>query len=237
MRERNRRGVRASASALVTLALIGAGPVSGEERHGVVTHVRGGHHHFGFGLAIGGPYVGAWGYGGLYPGLGGYGSGLYLGLGGHSGGVIVGVGGHGGMPYPYPVPGVYTGGVAAAPLSSGYPYYGMAPVPPAAVPGDALQPAAPRVVVPGAARTGDALVIETVRDDILRLTWRDDAARVREVTLFLADERRQALAQQTLSTGPFTALFDRAPGTAYAGVTVRYPDGVETTTLMPVPGR
>jgi hypothetical protein len=197
----------------------------------------------GFYLGVGGYgggfYPGFVGYGGLPLGFGGYyGGGLYLGLGGYTGGVIVGVGGHGGAPYGY-WPGAGTSSVpaytASVPVYSGYPYYG---VPVTAVPsvGAPLSPSghsAPLLARPRVERGSDALGIERVSETILRLTWRGDVARVQEVTLLLADAGQKVLAAQTLRAAPFTALFNVAPGAAYAGLTLHYPDGVKNTTLVP----
>jgi hypothetical protein len=224
------RNARAALTALVLLALFGARPALAGTR-------------WSFGFAIGSPYV----FAGPYPGWGGYGGGAYLvpwgygglslGLGGYSGGVILGVGGHGGVPYSYVLPTLPAGGLPTAPVLAPLTY--GAPVAPAAppvvTPGDSVLPGAPATVLPGGARTIGTLSAETVDDGVLRVTWRDDGSGAREITLFLADAERKILAQRGVPTAPFTALFQRVPGTAYVGVTRHYADGVEATTLMPAP--
>jgi hypothetical protein len=84
-----------------------------------------------------------------------------------------------------------------------------------------------------AGRIGDELVVERASGDVLRLTCRDDFKGAQEVDLFLADAEQKVLAAQTLRAAPFTAPLDLAPGTAYVGMTLRYPDGVTETTRVP----
>jgi hypothetical protein len=237
-------------AALVVVALVGAAPGYGEERRAGVRSGTRADHRDGVRLASVGFYLGVGGYGGgFYPGFGVYGgglslgfggaaSGLYLGLGGYSGGVIVGVGGHGGAPYGYwPGAGAvslpaYSGSV---PVYSGYPYSGVpvTAVPSVVAPLYPSSPPAPLLARPRVEGAGDALGIERVSETILRLTWRGDGARVQEVTLFLADAGQKVLTAQTLRAAPFTALFNVAPGAAYAGLTLHFPDGVKSTTLIP----
>ncbi|MFZ5624540.1 MAG: hypothetical protein ACOY71_08925 [Gemmatimonadota bacterium] len=53
-----------------------------------------------------------------------------------------------------------------------------------------------------------------------------------EVALFLADSARKVLAVQTLSAEPFTALFEPPVATAVAGMTIVWPGGEKSTTLV-----
>jgi hypothetical protein len=124
--------------------------------------------------------------------------------------------------YPYPYFSSYSSSIGASSSVYGNNY---APQ---------TEPAAPS---PG--RVGDELVVEQVSNSVLRLTWRDDGYPIEEVGLFLADREEKVLAVQTLRVGPFTAMLDIAPGTAYVGVTILYTDGMKTTTLIPyqAPGR
>ena len=88
-----------------------------------------------------------------------------------------------------------------------------------------------RIAVPG--KTGaDSLVVEQVTEDIVRLTWQDRGRQVEEVGLFLADSRQTVLAVQTMRTPPFTALFEPPPEATAAGVTVLWPRGTSSTTLV-----
>jgi hypothetical protein len=96
----------------------------------------------------------------------------------------------------------------------------------------------PRVAVVGAAGVGDSLVVERVSvvDKVtrtgLRLTWKDAGQPAEEVTLFLADATRSVLAVQTVRTPSYTALFEPPPGTAFAGITVVWPDGSTSTRVV-----
>ena len=96
----------------------------------------------------------------------------------------------------------------------------------------------PRAAVAGAGGVGDSLVMERVSvvDKVtgtgLRLTWKDAGQPAEEVTLFLADATRSVLAVQTVRTPPYTALFEPPPGTAFAGMTVVWPDGSTSTRVV-----
>jgi hypothetical protein len=86
---------------------------------------------------------------------------------------------------------------------------------------------------------GDSLLVERVSvmdvvpATVLRLTWRSAGLEAAQVALFLADSAQAVLASQTLHGQPFTALLDPPPGTAYAGLTVEWPDGTTTSRLLP----
>jgi hypothetical protein len=93
-----------------------------------------------------------------------------------------------------------------------------------------------------AARTGsagDSLLVDrvSVRDVVpasaLRLTWRHAGLDADEVVLFLADTTQAMLVAQTLRAPPFTAIFEPPPGTAFVGMSVRWPDGTTSTQVVP----
>jgi hypothetical protein len=67
---------------------------------------------------------------------------------------------------------------------------------------------------------------------IVRLTWRDRGIGAEQVAFFLADSARRVLSAQTDRSPPFTALFDPAPGTAFAGMTVVLPNGALVTRFV-----
>lgn len=96
----------------------------------------------------------------------------------------------------------------------------------------------PRVAVAGAGGAGDSLVVERVSvvDRVtrtgLRLTWKDAGQPAEEVMLFLADTTRNPLAVQTVRAPQYTALFEPPPGTAFAGMTVVWPDGSASTRVV-----
>jgi hypothetical protein len=97
-----------------------------------------------------------------------------------------------------------------------------------------------QLVVPGTgSAAGDSLVVErvSVMDVVpaaaLRLTWRNVGLEAEQVTLFLADTAQGVLAAQALRAAPFTALFEPLPGTAFAGMTVVWPDGTTSTRVVP----
>lgn len=105
------------------------------------------------------------------------------------------------------------------------------------VPADTLAASANRVAVPGP--TGrDSLVVERVplaeerAPPILRVTWQERDQRAEEVALFLADSTQVVLAVQTLRVPPFTAFFEPPTGTAFAGMTVVWPNGSKSTRLV-----
>ena len=50
--------------------------------------------------------------------------------------------------------------------------------------------------------------------------------------LFLADTMRNPLAVQTVRAPQYTAIFEPPPGTAFAGVTVVWPDGSASTRVV-----
>jgi hypothetical protein len=96
----------------------------------------------------------------------------------------------------------------------------------------------PRVAVAGAGGAGDSLVVERVSvvDRVtrtgIRLTWKDAGQPAEEVMLFLADTTRNPLAVQTVRAPQYTALFEPPPGTAFAGMTVVWPDGSASTRVV-----
>ena len=74
---------------------------------------------------------------------------------------------------------------------------------------------------------------------LLRLTW-PNARRIvaTQVAFFLADSAKAVLSAQTVRAAPFTAVFERAPRTAFAGMTVVLPGGNVVTRFLPyVPAR
>ncbi len=136
------------------------------------------------------------------------------------------------------LPVFYGGAVLPSAVS---PYVGAPPAsrvadtPPA---GDMRPLVDPRMAVPGAGGVGDSLVVERVAivDEVtatgLRLTWKDAGQVAAEVALFLADSARSMLSVQTVRTPPYTALFEPPPGTAFAGMTVAWPDGSTSTRFV-----
>ena len=98
---------------------------------------------------------------------------------------------------------------------------------------DNSQPSALRVVGPGVVSDGDSLVVEKISPTIVRVSWRSDGRPVEEVGLFLADTAETVLAVQTLRAAPFTALFEPDEAVAFIGLTVVWPNGRSSTTLLP----
>jgi hypothetical protein len=97
-----------------------------------------------------------------------------------------------------------------------------------------------QVAVPGVGEAlGDTLLVEQVSvmdivpSKVLRLTWRNPGLNAAQVALFLADTAQGVLSAQTLRSPPFTALFEPPPGTAFAGMTVVWPDGTLSTRFVP----
>lgn len=78
----------------------------------------------------------------------------------------------------------------------------------------------------------DSLVVEQVTDGIVRLTWQDRGREVAEVGLSLTDPERRVITVQTVADPAFTALFEPASYATMAGVTVVWPDGRTSTTLV-----
>jgi len=113
---------------------------------------------------------------------------------------------------------------------------GVVPVAPAAEPGAEAGYEAPRgkLLVVGGGEGAPQLHVETAGDTLLRLRWSGGGPEVREVTLLVLDEERVLLAAQTLREAPYTALFDRSPRAAFAGVAVTYASGASTTTVVPL---
>jgi hypothetical protein len=104
--------------------------------------------------------------------------------------------------------------------------------------GEFKQGVDPRVAVAGAGGAGDSLVVERVsvvgkvtRTGV-RLTWKDAGQPAGEVTLFLADATRNPLAVQAVRAPSYSALFEPPPGTAFAGMTVVWPDGSASTRVV-----
>jgi hypothetical protein len=104
--------------------------------------------------------------------------------------------------------------------------------------GEIKQGVDPRVAVAGAGGAGDSLVVERVsvvgrvtRTGV-RLTWQDAGQPAGEVTLFLADATRNPLAMQAVRAPFYSALFEPPPGTAFAGMTVVWPDGSASTRVV-----
>jgi hypothetical protein len=103
---------------------------------------------------------------------------------------------------------------------------------------ESKQVADPRVAVAGVGGAGDSLVVERVSvvDEVtrtgVRLTWKDAGEPAEEVTLFLADATRNVLAVQSVRAPLYSALFEPPPGTAFAGMTVMWPDGSASTRVV-----
>ena len=116
----------------------------------------------------------------------------------------------------------------------------LAPCAADADPGDALSPAVrPRVidVAPAVAPDGVAappVVVEWLRDGLLRLRWTGAEPAPREVALVVADASRQVVATQRVERAPYTAVFERRAGLAYVGASVVRADGSSTLTLVPL---
>ncbi len=95
-----------------------------------------------------------------------------------------------------------------------------------------------QLAVPGTG-VGDSLVVErvSVMDLVpataVRLTWRSAGLEAEQVALFLADTAQSTLAAQTLRAPPHTALFEVPAGTAFAGMSVLWPDGTTSTRIVP----
>jgi hypothetical protein len=108
-----------------------------------------------------------------------------------------------------------------------------------AVPEDGGEPRPPRTKVIDAAPAPVAHATSIVAEPLdggalLRLRWTGAAPIAGPVTLVVADSARRVLAAQQVREAPFTAVFDRAGRVAYVGVTAERPDGVTTTTLVPL---
>ena len=106
---------------------------------------------------------------------------------------------------------------------------------------DAYTPEPPRptskLIVVGAGGTGgaDALTVESIADSV-RLAWLANGRVAREIKLFVADSVKRELATRSTNPSTPTATFEIATlsaPVAYAGVTVVFPDGVTSTTLVP----
>jgi hypothetical protein len=78
------------------------------------------------------------------------------------------------------------------------------------------------------------VVVEWLRDGMLRLRWTGGDAAPREVALIVADTARQVLAAQRVLGAPYTAIFERRAGLAFVGVSVVRADGSSTLTLVPL---
>lgn len=112
--------------------------------------------------------------------------------------------------------------VEAAPADG----YASAPAVPAAAQG--------KLLVVGGEGEAPLLDVQPVSDSLLRLRWSGRAADVREVALLLLDADRALLAAQTVREAPYTAVFDRSPRAAFAGVAVTYGSGATMTTVVPL---
>lgn len=75
--------------------------------------------------------------------------------------------------------------------------------------------------------------VHTGSKTMVRLTWRDHGVGAKQVAFFLADSARAVLSAQTVRSPPFTALFEPASGTVYAGMTVMLPGGTLETQYVP----
>lgn len=98
---------------------------------------------------------------------------------------------------------------------------------------DTTQPSALRVVGPGVVSDADSLLVEEISATIVRVSWWSDGRPVEEVGLFLADTAENVLAVQTIRAAPFTALFEPDDAVAFIGLTVVWPNGRRSTTLLP----
>ncbi|MGH7630502.1 MAG: hypothetical protein ACREOF_14190 [Gemmatimonadales bacterium] len=122
-----------------------------------------------------------------------------------------------------------------------YPYYGD-PYARGAYPDQ--QPytrgvAGPRIAVSGPGGAGDSLVVEELEtypggdpEALVRVSWLDGGRQAEEVALFLADSAQSVLAVQTVRAPPYTALFEPPDGAVFAGVTVVWPAGTKSTSLV-----
>ena len=86
---------------------------------------------------------------------------------------------------------------------------------------------------PGVVSGDDILVVEEVSATVVRVSWRNDGRLVEEVGLFLADTAQTVLAVQMIRAAPFTALFEPDEAVAFIGLTVVWPNGRRSTTLLP----
>ena len=94
-----------------------------------------------------------------------------------------------------------------------------------------------KLIVVGGGGTGgpDALTVESIADSV-RLAWLANGRVAREIKLFVADSAKRELATRSPNPSTPTATFEIATlsaPVAYAGVTVVFPDGVTSTTLVP----
>ena len=101
------------------------------------------------------------------------------------------------------------------------------------------RPARGRQLAVAGTGVGDSLVVEQVSvmdlvpTTAVRLTWRSAGLEAEQVVLFLADTAQSTLAAQTLRAPPHTALFEAPAGTAFAGMSVLWPDGTTSTRIVP----
>ena len=111
-----------------------------------------------------------------------------------------------------------------------------APVEASPADGYAAAPATPqgKLLVVGGEGEAPLLDVEPVSDALLRLRWSGRSADVREVALLLLDADRALLAAQSVREAPYTAVFDRSPRAAFAGVAVTYGSGATMTTVVPL---
>lgn len=99
---------------------------------------------------------------------------------------------------------------------------------------DASRPSALQVAGPGVVSDADTLLVEEISATIVRVSWRSDGRPIEEVGLFLADMAETVLAIQTIRAAPFTALFEPGDTVAFIGLTVVWPNGGRSTTLLPL---
>jgi len=134
----------------------------------------------------------------------------------------------------------YGYGYYGAPYGSGYyydPIYADSTAAPSGPEGDAWardrSPSRTYVVDGvGASDAGSVAAEPLANGTLVRVRWAGGAAQA--VTLVIADGDRRVLAAQTASAAPYTAVFDGAGRVAFVGATVVRPDGVSTTTLVPL---
>jgi hypothetical protein len=112
-----------------------------------------------------------------------------------------------------------------------FPFFGVIPAGALEAGDEALRPG-DRIAVPGSAGAGDSLVVEEVSPGSVRLTWNGGGREADQVGLFLADSARTVLGIETVAGPPYSATLDAPPSATLAGVTVVWPRGGSSTTLV-----
>lgn len=82
-------------------------------------------------------------------------------------------------------------------------------------------------------RQRGGLAMSELPDGTMRLRWVPDERPVKEVALFLADERHTILAEQTLRAVPYDASFRVNSSATHAGARIVYPDGQTAVRVLP----